>query len=329
MLEAAEMRLEVAEMRLGGGSVRNSRTAARKPFARFRKNWELLALALPGIAFVVVFNYLPMYGLVLPFLKYDGSKGLLGGTWVGLQNFRYLFSGDAWRITRNTIVFNLIFVFLGLVCAVAFALMLYEMGKRSVKLYQTVLFVPFFVSWVVAAYIGLSVLDMQYGLLNKIIGFFGGGPKLWYITPRYWYFILPLANLWKGLGYGTLIYYTSLLGIDPDLYEAATLDGAKYMQKVRYISLPMIRHIIIMLTILAIGGMIRADFGLFFSFTINSRALYPVTDVIDTYVYRALRQLGNLGMSSAAGMYQSVVGFFLILSANWIVRKIDKDYALF
>jgi putative aldouronate transport system permease protein len=303
----------------------------RKRFIRFRKNWELLLLAVPGIAFFVVFNYIPMYGVALPFFRYDARRGgLLSGDFVGFRNFEFLFrGGDAWRITRNTVAFNLVFITLGLIVAVMFALMLYELGSRFVKTYQTILFIPFFLSWVVVSYIGLSVLDMQHGFLNSAIEFFGGTPRAWYNTPRYWIFILPLANLWKGVGFGTLIYYTSLIGIDPELYEAATLDGAKKLQQIRYISIPMIKPIMIMLTLLALGGMIRADFGLFFQFTRDSSLLYPVTDVIDTYVFRALRQLGNVGMAAAAGFYQSFVGLITILLANWAVRRLDKDSALF
>jgi len=303
-----------------------------RSITRFKKNWGLFALALPGIIFIGIFNYVPMYGVLLPFRRYDARiGGLLGGEWVGLRNFQFLFrGGDALRITRNTVVFNLIFITLGLVVAVIFALMLYELASKFVKLYQTVLFIPFFLSWVVVSYIGFAVLDMQHGYLNRIIGFFGGSSRLWYNTPNYWWVIMPLANLWKGVGFGTLIYYTSLTSIDPELYEAATLDGARKLQMIRYISLPMIKPIMIMLTLLALGGMIRADFGLFFQFTRDSVMLYPVTDVIDTYVFRALRQLGNVGMSAAAGFYQSVVGLVCILFANWLVRRFDdKDNALF
>ena len=303
----------------------------RKPLARLRKNWELLLLALPGIGFFIVFNYIPMYGVALPFFRYDARRGgLISGDFVGLRNFEFLFiGGDAWRITRNTIMFNLIFIVLGLIVAVIFALMLYELSSRFVKLYQTILFIPFFLSWVVVSYIGLSVLDMQHGFLNVALQSFGGQPRAWYNVPQYWYVILPLANLWKGVGFGTLIYYTSLININPELYEVSNIDGATKMQQIRYISLPMIKPIMVMLTLLALGGMIRADFGLFFQFTRDSSMLYPVTDVIDTYVFRALRQLGNIGMAAAAGFYQSVVGLITILLANWAVRRFDKDSALF
>jgi putative aldouronate transport system permease protein len=308
----------------------NKKPAKRKIyFKRFRKNKELLFLALPGMFLFFVFCYIPLYGLVLPFKNYRFDLGFFKSKWIGFKNFEFLFSGDAFRITRNTIVFNLIFIVLGLFMAVSFALMLFELSARFVKIYQSILFVPFFMSWIVAGYIGQTLLDMNYGFLNTIIEFFGGQAKLWYTTPWYWYIIGPLANLWKGLGYGTIIYYTALLGIDPELHEAAELDGANGAQKIWYISLPMIKPLMIMLTLMSIGGIIRADFGLFFSFTMDSKALYPVTDVIDTYVYRALNKLLDVGMSSAASLYQSVVGFILVLLSNWLVRKVDPDSSLF
>jgi putative aldouronate transport system permease protein len=170
---------------------------------------------------------------------------------------------------------------------------------------------------------------MEYGFLNRIVSHFGGEAVLWYMEPKYWIFIMPLANLWKGVGYGTIIYYTGLMGIDSELYEAANLDGATKLQQVRYISIPMLKPLIIMITLMSIGGIVKADFGLFFNLTRDSAALYPVTDVIDTYVFRALRSLGDVGMSSAAGFYQSIVGFLLILLSNYLVKKVDPENSLF
>ncbi len=303
--------------------------AIRTELKHLRKNGELWLLALPGVLFFIIFNYIPLYGLVLPFKNYNITKGFLGSPWAGLNNFLYLFNGDAWKITRNTIVFNAIFIVVGLVVAVAFALILFEMSARWVKTYQTILFIPYFLSWVVVSYVGTSLLDMKYGMLNKIIEFFGGEAMAWYMVPGYWYVILPLASLWKGVGYGTIIYYTALMGVDVELYEAAGIDGATRWQQVRAISIPMLKPLIVMLTLMSIGGIIRADFGLFYSFTLDSKPLYPVTDVIDTYVFRALRKLGDVGMSSAAGLYQSVVGFVLVLVSNWLVKRVDPENALF
>ena len=303
--------------------------AIKTEFRHIRKNRELWLLALPGVLLFVIFSYIPLYGLVLPFKNYSITKGFWGSPWAGVQNFLYLFNGDAWKITRNTIVFNAIFILLGLVVAVSFALILFEMSSRFVKVYQTILFIPFFLSWVVVSYVGVSVLDMKYGLLNKIIEALGGDAMAWYMVPKYWYVILPIANLWKGVGYGTIIYYTALMGVDVELYEAAAIDGATRLQQVRAISIPMLKPLMVMLTLMSIGGIIRADFGLFYSFTLDSKPLYAVTDVIDTYVFRALRQLGDVGMSSAAGLYQSLVGFILVLGSNWLVRRLDPENALF
>ena len=296
-----------------------------------RKNAGLLFLALPGIGLFLLFNYIPLYGLILPFKRYNFVDGLWGSPWVDpiFENFRFLFAGDAWIITINTLRFNSIFIVVGLVTGIGFALMLYELSAKFVKAYQTMLFIPFFLSWVVVAYVGLGLMDMQHGLFNRIITSQGGDPVLWYNTPHLWYAILPLANLWKGVGYGTIIYYTALINIDPELYEAASLDGAGRWRKIWSISLPMIKPLATMLVLLQIGGIIRADFGLFFNFTQNSVMLYPVTDVIDTYVYRALLRLGDVGMASAAGFYQSVVGFVLVVTANLAVKKLNPENALF
>lgn len=301
----------------------------KKRLKLFRQNSPLLLLALPAMLLLLVFNYIPLYGLILPFKEYRIDLGFFESPWAGFENFEYLFTGDAWRITRNTILFNAIFIVVGLIGAVGFALLLFQLTSGFVKLYQTILFIPYFISWVVASYLFLGLLDMDYGYINRLLEMFGQDPIMWYNEPKYWYVILPLANLWKGVGYSTIIYYTQLLGVDPELYEAASLDGAKKWQCVRYISLPMLKPLIVMMTLMSIGSIVKADFGLFYNLTRDSTALYPVTDVIDTYVYRALRQLGDVGMSSAAGFYQSVVGFILVLTSNFVVKKLDPENSLF
>lgn len=301
----------------------------KKRLKLFRQNSPLLLLALPAMLLLLVFNYIPLYGLILPFKEYRIDLGFFESPWAGFENFEYLFTGDAWRITRNTILFNTIFIVVGLIGAVGFALLLFQLTSGFVKLYQTILFIPYFISWVVASYLFLGLLDMDYGYINRLLEMFGQDPIMWYNEPKYWYVILPLANLWKGVGYSTIIYYTQLLGVDPELYEAASLDGAKKWQCVRYISLPMLKPLIVMMTLMSIGSIVKADFGLFYNLTRDSTALYPMTDVIDTYVYRALRQLGDVGMSSAAGFYQSVVGFILVLTSNFVVKKLDPENSLF
>jgi len=306
-----------------------SMTKIAKCLKTFNKNKELFFLSLPAMIFLIVFNYLPMYGILLPFKYTRIGESFWESKWVGFENFKYLFSNDAYRITRNTVIFNIVFIIIGLIGAVGLALMLFELSARFVKLYQTILLFPYFLSWVVASYVFLGLLDMNYGLLNKIIVSLGGEAILWYNEPKYWIFILPIANLWKNVGYSTIIYYTVLINIDHELFEAADIDGASKIQKIMSISLPMLKPMITFIVLMSIGNMVKADFGLFFHLTLDSKALYPVTDVIDTYVYRALRGLGDVGMSSAAGIYQAVVGFILVLLSNALVKKFDPENSLF
>jgi len=300
-----------------------------KSLKTFNKNKELFFMSLPAMIFLIVFNYLPMYGVLLPFKYTRIGESFWESKWVGFENFKYLFSNDAFRITRNTVLFNVVFIIVGLIGAVGLALLLYELSARFVKLYQTILLFPYFLSWVIASYVFLGLLDMNYGLLNKIIVSLGGQAILWYNEPKYWIFILPIANLWKNVGYSTIIYYTILINIDNELFEAADIDGASKLQKIWAISLPMLKPMIIFMMLMSIGKMVKADFGLFYNLTLDSKALYPVTDVIDTYVYRALRGLGDVGMSSAAGIYQAIVGFILVLLSNALVKKFDPENSLF
>lgn len=294
------------------------------------KNMELLLLALPTIIFIFVFSYIPLYGLVLPFKDYKVDLGFFKSPWVGFTNFKFLFNSNiALRATRNTVVLNLLFIFVGTIVSIIFALMIFEVSRRAVKFYQTVLFFPYFVSWVVASYILLGLLDMDYGLINGILKQFGLQPVLWYSTPKYWPFILLFAHLWKGVGYTSLIYFASLVAIDTEYFEAAKIDGATRVQQIFYISVPFLKPMVVIMTILSIGNIFHSDFGLFYMVTQNSSMLYPVTDVLDTYVYRALKDMGDVGMSSAAGMYQSVVGFILVLTTNYIVKKINPENSLF
>jgi len=296
----------------------------------FKKNRELLFLSLPTAIFILIFSYIPMYGLLLPFKNYNYGDGFWKSKWAGLDNFKYLFDNAAiLKITTNTILYNLAGIFLGLFFSIVFALMLNELSRRSVKFYQTTMFFPYFISWVVASYIVLGLLDMEHGFLNKILGLFGVQPIMWYNEPKYWPVILILTTLWKSVGYSTLIYYAGMIGISDEYYEAAELEGATRLQQARLITLPLLKPLITMLTILAIGRIFYGDFGLFYNIPRDVAALYPATDVIDTYVYRSLKKLGDIGMSSAAGFYQSTVGFILVLITNYIVKKFDKENAIF
>ena len=296
----------------------------------FRKNLPLTILALPAILFLLVFNYIPLFGLVLPFKNFRYDKGFWGSEWAGFKNFEYLFtSSDALRATRNTVLYNLVFIFGGMVVSVAIALMLYEMSKGLVKVFQTLLLLPYFISWVVVSYAVRTFLDMDYGLLNGLLTALGSEPILWYNNYKYWPYIIIIANVWKGMGYGALVYYAALMGTNGELYEAARVDGAGKLKQIWYISIPAIRPMISMMLILNIGGMLSSDFGLFYNVPLNASQLYETTDVLSTFTYRALINMGNIGMSSAASFYQSVVGFFLVLFANWLTRKISEENSLF
>ncbi|MDF2921490.1 MAG: sugar transporter permease [Paenibacillaceae bacterium] len=295
-----------------------------------RRNMGLTLLALPGIALLFLFHYVPLYGLLLPFKQYRFNLGIWKSPWSGLDNFQYLFNGSMLKtVTRNTLGYNMVFIFLGMFVAVTFALLLFELGKHFVKVYQTVLFIPYFISWVVAGFAFRALLDMDYGVFNKLLNNLGLESVMWYNEPRYWPFILVAAEIWKGIGYGAVIYYAALMGIDSEYYEAARIDGAGKLRQAFSISLPMIKPIIIMMMILQVGKIFYSDFGLFYNVTLNSSLLYPATDVIDTYVYRSLIDLGDIGMASAAGFFQSMIGFVLVLTTNGIVRRISKENSLF
>lgn len=297
---------------------------------RFRKNLPLLLLALPAILYLFVFNYIPLYGLVLPFKNYQYSKGFFGSEWVGLENFKILLNNKQVLIaTRNTIFYNLTFIIVGTCVAVVLALMLYEMTSRFVKVYQTMLLLPHFISWVIVAYVALVFLDMDAGLFNWVRKLFGAEPILWYNSPKYWPPLIVIFNVWKSMGFSAIMYYASLMGVDQGLFEAAKIDGAGKLKQMWHIAIPSIKPLIITLTILNIGKIFYGDFGLFYNLPQNSPLLYSATDVIDTYVYRTLTVLGDMGISSAVGFYQSVLGFILVLLTNWVVNRIDSDNALF
>lgn len=303
----------------------------RRSKTLIKTNLQLSILALPAFLLLLVFSYLPMGGLVLAFKKYNVVDGIFGSPWCGWANFEFFFSSqDAARVLRNTLLLNAMFITVSTILAVIFALMLFEIKKRwVVKTFQTIFVIPSLVSWVVVGYISYAILQPQNGLLNNVLGMLGIQPIMWYSMPQYWPWILLFFSLWKGLGMSLLYYYAALMGVDESMFEAAKLDGANRLQMSWYISLPFLVPTIIILTILHIGNIFRADFGLFYNITQDIGALYPTTDVIDTYIYRALSQIGDIGMSTAVGFFQSVVGFVMIYLTNFIVNKIDSDKALF
>ena len=292
----------------------------------------MYVMMLPGLLYLLINNYIPMAGLFIAFKSTDFSKGIFHSDWVGFDNFKYLFStSDAWVITRNTLLYNMTFIILGTALGVTVGILLSEVSRKFLsRFYQTVLLLPQLMSIIIVAYIAYAFLSVDTGLINKtILPLFGLEPISWYMEASYWPFILVFVYLWKGLGYSCIIYLASILGIDKSLYESAEIDGAGKWRQIVSITLPMLKPTIITLVLMSIGTIFHADFGLFYQIPMNSGALYNTTNVIDTYVYRGLLQMNDTGMASAAGAYQSVVGFMLILLANFIVRKVDKDNALF
>ena len=298
-----------------------------------RESLTLLLMTLPSVALTAVFSYLPMYGIVLAFKNYKIPKGILGSDWQKplLKNFDFLLKSNyAWRMTRNTILLNFMFIIVGTIAAIAFAMLMYEVKKRAhVKAYQTVSILPSFLSMVAVSYFVYAFLDPTKGIFNQIIVALGGEKIAWYSEPKYWPAILQFVKLWHGVGYSSILYYASMMGMDDSLLEAAELDGANKWQRIRYIFIPHLTGLVIIQTILSIGGIFRADFGLFYNVTRNIGALYPVTDVIDTYIFRTLTESAQFTLSSAASVLQSVVGTAMLLLTNFIVKKIDPDKALF
>lgn len=302
----------------------------RKP--RWKKFIPLYLMALPALAYIFINNYLPLYGMQLAFRELDYSKGVFNGAFVGLDNFKFLFATkDAWIMTRNTVLYNLLFIVVDLVFGLTIAILFNEIRtKWATRVYQSAILIPYFISMVVVSYLAFAFLSAENGFINNtVLALLGKEPISWYSQAQYWPFILLIVHIWKGSGYSLLMYTARLITIDDEYYEAATLDGASKWQKVRKITLPMLRPAIIMMTVLAIGRMFYSDFGLFYQVPMGSGSLYRVTTTIDTYSFRALMKLGDITMSSATGVYQSVVGFILILSANLLVRKVSRENALF
>ena len=303
------------------------------PFIRELKvNWGLFLLLIPGFLFLLIFIYVPMFGIFIAFKNINYAKGIFGSPWVGFENFNFLFkSVDALLITRNTVLYNLVFIITGLVFSVCIAIALNELRNKALaKIYQNALFLPYFLSWVIVSYIVFSLLNVRYGLLNKsILPLLGMKGINWYSEPKLWIFIIPIVQIWKSIGYGTILYLAGITGIDQTYYEAAVIDGATKWQQITQITIPLLKPLMVITTILAVGRIFSADFGLFFQVTQDSGQLFDTTNVIDTYVYRALTGSGDIGMACAAGLFQSAIGFVLVLLTNLIVTKIDSEYALF
>lgn len=294
-------------------------------------NFQLWTLAIIPVLHVFLFQYVTMGGLVLAFKNYNYRDGMFGSPWNGLENFRVLVQSSVFvRITRNTLVLNIFFIAANTLAAVWLALMLFRLKSRNAtKLYQTILITPNFLSWVLASYMAYTILHPINGSLNNLLAALGREKVDWYTTISAWPLILAIASVWKGVGMNSIYYYATLMGVDSSLIEAAEVDGANKRQIDRYIMLPCLAGIFCITLILNVGTIFRADFGLFYQIPRNVSTLYPITDVIDTYIFRALRTGGDMGVTTATGMLQSVVGLILVILTNKIVSKIDSDKALF
>lgn len=311
-------------------AVQNKAAARSKKWAQFRRFLPIYVMMLPGLIYLFINNYMPMPGLVVAFKQYNAKKGIYKSDWIGFKNFEYLFkTSDAWVITRNTILYNVAFIIVNTVMAIAVAIILSELTGHFKNVYQSAILLPNLISTVIIGYLVFAFFSVENGFVNNsILPLFGKEGIDWYSQPKYWPFILVFVNAWKSVGYNCIIYLSTIMGIDRSIYESARIDGASKWQQIKYLTLPLLKPTIIMLTLMAIGRIFYSDFGLFYQVPMNQGALYATTNTIDTYVYRGLLQVGNISMSAAAGFYQSVIGFVLVLGANLIVRKIDKDSAL-
>lgn len=300
-----------------------------KNMSSIQKQLWLLCL-LPMLS-VFIFNYIPMFGIIIAFKNYKYQKGIFGSAWNGFDNFKFFFSSNEFtKITRNTIGLNLIFIIASIFCAVAIAILLFDLTSRNkTKVFQTILITPYFISWVIVSYMVYALLNPEFGIINNLLQSMGMNKILWYSEAKYWPVILTVSFVWKSVGMDCIVYYASLMGIDSTLFEAAEIDGASKLRKTWSITIPSLIPLITVLTIMKIGNIFRADFGLFYQVTRNVGVLYETTDVIDTYIFRSLRTSSNMGISAAVGLLQSVVGFVLVVITNTSVKRINPDNALF
>ena len=304
----------------------------QKSSVQLKKDIPLIFLALPGVIYLIINNYIPMFGLFIAFKDINYAKGIFGSDWCGLDNFKFLFrTNDAFIMVRNTLLYNLAFITIGTFLAVYVAILFSEMGANIfAKLYQAGMVFPNLVSMVIVAYITYAFLNSSSGFINmSLLKALGHEGISWYSKPEYWPFILIIVYIWKSVGYSSIIYIANIAGIDKGIYEAAKIDGAGKFKQITNITIPMLRPTIIIMTLMAVGKIFNSDFGLFYQVPMNSGTLFPTTQTIDTYVYRALMENNDVGMSAAAGFLQSIVGFILVVTANLTVRHLDPENALF
>lgn len=300
-------------------------------FRNMIRNKQLLLMAAPGFLFFLVYYYLPMGGVIIAFQDFKPQRGIWNSEFIGWTNFKFFFQSDyASRVIVNTLYLNVLFIATVLVVGLGVALVLNEVSRRFIaKVAQSAMFLPYFLSWVVVGYFSLTLFNDSFGVLNRWLESIGVGAISWYSEPKYWPFILVILNLWKSLGVSVIIYYAAIISVDKSLIEAALVDGASRWRTTRSIVIPSITPIITIMVLLQIGQIFRADFGLFYNVTRDVGALYATTDVIDTFVVRSLRVLGDIGMSSAASLFQSVAGLITVVISNYVVRRINSDNALY
>lgn len=306
--------------RLGTGALRE-----------VRKNWLLFVMLIPAVVYVIIFAYWPMSGIVLAFKDYRTRLGIFGSPWVGMRNFEFLeISGKLELLTWNTLSYNLIFIVLGVILEMGFAIILNEVaGKKFKKTLQTVMFLPYFISWVVVSAIMYNIFNFEKGTFNIILTDLGFEAFDLYNNGGAWRFVIPIVNAWKKTGYGMVVYLAAITSLDQEMFEAASIDGANVWQKIRHITVPCLVPQMMILMLLAIGNVFRGDFGLFYQTVKTNANILPYTDILDTYVFRSLMTTGDIGMTAAAGLYQSVLCFITICAANFLVKKVQPDYALF
>lgn len=295
------------------------------------RQFQIFSLAIPAVVLIFVFCYLPMIGIIIAFKDFKFAQGVFGSAWSGFRNFEFFFrSNDALRVIRNTLSYNIVFILLGMLLSVSFALFVAFIRKHFItRFYQSAMILPNLMSWVVVAYISLILLNYDNGMLNRVLQWFGKDAISWYSEPKYWPFIISISHFWKTTGYSCLVYYASIIAIDESLYEAARIDGATTGQCIRNITIPLISNTLAVLLILSVGNIFSGDFGLFYQMPQNSGHLVEVTDIINTYTFRTLMVTGNPGVAAAVGLMQSTMGFILVCLTNFIVKKIDSDNAMF
>jgi len=307
---------------------RHRKSKLRKSF--IKENIQMMLMAIPGIVLLFIFNYLPLTGIALAFKKYKPMLGIWGSPWIGFDNFKFFFmSSDALRVIRNTVLYSLTFIIFDLITAVGLALMLYYLkSRKATKFYNTVVILPKFMSMVVIAFIVYALLSPTFGVFNQVLERFGVEAINWYAEPEYWPAILTVTHIWQVVGMNSVLYYSSLMGMDESLLEAAKVDGANLKQQIWHVIIPHLVPIMIITTILALGHIFSGNLDLYYQVPRNQGLLYPTTDVINTYVYRAL-QGGSLESSTAVNLFQSIVGFVMVILANGVIRKISPENSMF